>query len=156
MSATPSGAAATPDDRSPRLLLAAGSVGVVAVGIQLFALLQESDLSTPVGRFRALAKTIPQVAPMLGAAGVLVAGSWDTTRPWARRATIIALALFAAVCLAGAVTVIPDAQRLADNPPTGAEASFAIEITRSLVVLPLAGVLLGLAARGLYRHWDIG
>ena len=124
------------------VLLVGGAIGVLSVGGQFFTLYSDSDLSTPIGRFKAMAVAIEHFAPLLGATILLLAGSWSSDRRVLRGLVAGCLVLIVLLCLAGIPFMLPDARRLASGV-VGAEVTrFRGQVTREfLYLISMASVL---------------
>jgi len=141
-------AESSPESRqlAAQIILVAGAISLVSLATQVYALLRESDLSTPNGRFTTMAKALPHIPPLLGAGGALVIGSWSSDRTWLRRVVAGSLLLGAGLCLLAIPWIVPDAHSLVALAAPLQLPRFRTQVLRSLLSLAGASGLLSYAA----------
>ena len=131
--------------RPETVLTVGGTIAMLAVAGQLVTLYGDSDLSTPLGRFQALAEGLKHLAPILGASALLLAGSWDTDIRGRRIAIATWLGFLMLLALFALTTVIPDAGKMANRVLPVEWFKFQSQVVRSLAFLFGTIIALGIA-----------
>jgi hypothetical protein len=135
----------TRETRPETVLLIGGTIGILAVAGQFLTIYTDGDLSTPVGRFTAMAEVLNHLTPLLGASALLLAGSWSSDRRVRRGLVAGWLILIVVVALAGLVTLLPDARQLASGIVPVQLGRFRSQVARTLLYLVGMVVLLSYA-----------
>jgi hypothetical protein len=131
--------------RPESVLAAGGAIALLSIAGQLVTLYSDSDLRTPIGRFRAMSEALGHVAPLLGASALLLAGSWNTDEKGRRAAVGACLALFVVLSLLAIPTVLPDSRQLSSGVIPAELFKFQSQVIRELLYLIGTPLLLGIA-----------
>lgn len=121
--------------RPETVLLVGGAISMLAIAGQLVSLYQESDLSTPTGRFRAMAVAIGHFPPLLGALTLLLAGSWHSDQPVRRGVVAACVGIVVLLCLTGIPFMVPDALHLSSGVLAMEVSRFRGQVIRELLYL---------------------
>ena len=118
---------------------------MLAIAGQLLTIYSDSDLSTPIGRFRAMTDWLSHLAPILGASALLLAGSWSSEVRWRRISISTWIGFLALLALFALTTVIPDAGKLSTSVIPSEWYRYQSQVVRSILYLLGSIVALGIA-----------
>jgi hypothetical protein len=118
---------------------------MLAIAGQLLTLYSDSDLSTPIGRFRTMTDGLAHLAPILGASALLLAGSWNSGVRGRRNAIALWIGFLMLVALFALTTVIPDAGKLSTSVIPSEWFRYQSQVIRSIIYLLGSILALGVA-----------
>src|SRR5262245_56710436 len=127
------------------VLTVAGTIAMLAIAGQLLTLYSDSDLSTPIGRFRMMSDGLAHLAPILGASALLLAGSWNSEIRGRRIAIAVWIGFLMVLSLFALTTVIPDAGKLATSVLPAEWFRYQSQVVRSIFFLLGTILMLGVA-----------
>ena len=110
---------------------------------QLVSLYGDTDLATPIGRFRAMSEGLGHFAPILIASLLLVWGTWNTDSKDKRGIIAGVMILMVLFCLIALPFQVPDAQQLSSGVIPVEVRRFRFQLVRAIIYLTGTIALLG-------------
>jgi hypothetical protein len=133
------------DTRAETALFAGGAIAMLSVVGQLISLYSESDLATPIGRFRAMADGLRHFPAVLMASSLMLWGSWNSSSKDKRALVAGSVILMIMLCLVVIPRLLPDARQLSSGVIAAEVSRFRSQIVRTLLWIIGTIVLLATA-----------